>query len=93
MRDFLQSREEQLLPETVEGFLRETGKRAVALKDKGAAIIVECETANIADELAGNPHAKKICQRVGVKSIAIFASDEKKFRETIRKIGYGIKYD
>ncbi len=93
LRDFLQSREEQLLPETVEGFLRETGKRALALKNKGAAIIVECETANIADELAGNPHTKKICQRVGAKSIAIFASDEKKFRETIRKIGYGIKYD
>ncbi len=90
LREFLESREEQLLPETVEGFLRETGKRAVALKDNGAARIIECETEKIADEIAGNPHTKKLCQRVGKKSLAIFDSDEKKFRETIRKIGYGI---
>ena len=93
LRDFLQSREEQLLPDMVEGFLRETGKRAVALKDKGTAIIVECETAEIADEIAANPHTKKFCQRLGKKSLAILSEHEKSFREIVRKIGYGIKHD
>jgi hypothetical protein len=92
LREFLQKREEQFLPETVEGFLRDTGKRAAALSDKGTARIVECETAKIADEIAENPHTKKICQRVGKKSLAIFESDEKKFREIGRKIGYGMKF-
>lgn len=92
LREFLQKREEQLLPETVEGFLRDTEKRAAALTDKGTARIIECETAIIADELVANPHTKKFCQRVGKKSLAIFEQDEKKFRETVRKIGYGIKY-
>ena len=93
LREFLEIREEQLLPETVEGFLRETNRRAAALKDKGMARIVECETPGIADEISENPHTKKICQRVGKKSLAILAEDEKKFREIIKKIGYGIKYD
>lgn len=93
LREFLESREEQLLPETVEGFLRETNRRAAALKDKGTARLIECEMTGIADEIAKNPHTKKICQRVGKKSLAILAEDEKKFREIIRKIGYGIKYD
>ena len=93
LREFLQKREEQFLPETVEGFLRDTEKRAVALADQGTARIVECETAKIADEIAANPHTKKLCQRIGKKSLAIFEQDEKKFRETVRKIGYGMKYD
>ena len=93
LREFLESREDQFLPETVEGFLRETEKRAAALTDQATARIVECETAKIADEIAANPHTKKLCQRVGKKSLAIFERDEKKFRETVRKIGYGMKYD
>lgn len=93
LREFLENREDQPLPETVEGFLRETAKRAVALKNKGAAIVVECETATIADEINGNPHTKKFCQRIGVKSLAVFSEHEKQFREAVRKLGYGIKYD
>ncbi len=91
LREFLEKREDQLLPETVEGFLRDTEKRAAALTDKGAAKIVECETVKIADEIAANPHSKKMCQRVGKKSLAVFENDEKKFREIVRKIGYGMK--
>ena len=92
LSEFLQSREEQFLPETVEGFLRETEKRAAALKDKGKAIVIECETAEIADEIAQNSNIKKLCQRFGKKSLVIFEADETKFREIIRKIGYGVKY-
>ena len=91
LREFLQKREEQFLPETVEGFLRDTEKRAAALTDKGLAKIIECETEKIADEIAENPHTKKLCQRIGKKSLAIFEQDEKKFKEIIRKIGYGMK--
>ena len=92
LSEFLQSREEQFLPETVEGFLRETEKRAAALKNKGTAIIIECETAEIADEIAANPHTKKICQRFGKKSLAVFTEYEKNFREIVKKIGYGVKH-
>lgn len=93
LQKFLESREEQNLPETVLGFLREANKRAAALTDKGAARIIECETATIADEIAANPHTKKLCLRVGKKSLVVFDETEKKFREIVRKIGYGLKYD
>lgn len=93
LREFLEKREDQLLPETVEGFLRDTETRAVALTDKGTARIVECETAKIAVEIAEGRITKNLCQRVGKKSLAIFESDEKKFRGNVRKIGYGMKYN
>jgi hypothetical protein len=92
LREFLENREDQILPETVEGFLRETNKRAVALKETGTARIIECETAAIADEIAQNSHTKKLCLRVGKKSLAVYESDEKKFHEIVRKIGYGLGY-
>ena len=92
LSEFLQSREEQFLPETVEGFLRETEKRSAALKEKGKAIVIECETTEIADEIAQNSNIKKLCQRFGKKSLVVFEADEKNFREIVRKIGYGLKY-
>lgn len=93
LREFLEKREEQLLPETVEGFLRDTEKRAAALKSKETAQIIECETTEIADEISQNPHTKKFCERFGKKSLEVFAPDEKKFREIVRKIGYGVTFE
>jgi hypothetical protein len=93
LRDFLEKREEQDLPETVEGFLRDAPKRANALKNKGLAQIIECQTKEIADEIASNPNTKKLCLRVGEKSLAVWESSEKQFREIVRKIGYGVKFE
>ncbi len=89
--EFLQKRDEQELPPTVVGFLREIAKRAGALKDKGAARIFECETAKIADEIAGHAQTKKLCFRVGEKSLGAWTETETLFRESVRKIGYGLK--
>lgn len=93
LREFLEAREEQFLPETVEGFLREMPKRSNALTDKGLTRLFDCESAKIADEIAENPHSKKLCQRVGKNSLMVIESDEKKFREILRKIGYGVKFN
>ncbi len=37
-------------------------ERSNALIDKGLARLFECESAEIADEIAENPHTKKLCQ-------------------------------
>lgn len=90
-REFLQKREEQELPERVEGFLRDAKRRARALEDKGLARIIECETAEIAEEIANDKRMKKLCFRSGEKSLAVWAESETNFREIARKIGYGLK--
>jgi hypothetical protein len=93
LREFLEKREDQLLPETVEGFLRDAEKRSQALTDKGTAKIIECESTKIADEIAKHRLTKKLCQPVGKKSLAILSQHEKQFRTNVRKIGYGTKYN
>lgn len=93
LREFLEIREEQFLPETVEGFLNDAPKRAKALRNRGLAHFIECLTNEIADEIAENPHTKKFCRRVGEKSLVVFDEHEKQFREIVRKIGYGVKFE
>jgi hypothetical protein len=92
-REFLEAREEQTLPEQVEGFLSDMPKRAKALKHKGSAQIIECQTAEIAEEIANNPNTKKFCLRAGAKSLVVLDEHEKQFREIIRQIGYGVKFE
>ncbi len=59
-------------------------KRSNALTDKELACLFEYE-------IAENPHLKKLCRLVGKSSLIVFESDEKKFREFVRIIGYGVK--
>ena len=91
LREFLQKREEQELPDPVEGFLRETTRRASALRDQGLARIIECETAEIARQIVVDARAQKLCFRASEKSLGVWAETEKQFREIVRKIGYGLK--
>lgn len=91
LREFLQKRDEQELPEIVEAFLRATERRAAALRDKGTTRIIEAETAEIAAEIAAHPQTKKLCFRAGEKLLAVRTESEMQFREAVRKIGYGTK--
>jgi hypothetical protein len=49
LREFLQARDEQELPGTVEAFFVTTGHQARALKNTGEALLVDCADAEIAD--------------------------------------------
>ena len=93
LREFLEARDEQGLPEQAEGFLRDIPKRATALKNKGSAQIIECQNAEIAEEIANNPNTKKLCLRAGTKSLVVLDENYKQFREIVRKIGYGVKFE
>ena len=91
LREFLQARDDQPLPETVERFLRDTERRAAALCPTGMALIVECVDADLADLLANNKRTANLCQRVGGRSLIVRTHAEPRFRKEIRKLGYGMR--
>ncbi len=66
---FLTSRDDQDLPETVEGFLRTTEQRARALKQQGNAVLIECADAEIAALLATDKRTAKLCLRAGERNL------------------------
>ena len=91
LREFIQARDDQPLPETVERFLRDTERRAAALCPTGMALIVECVDADLADLLANNKRTANLCQRVGGRSLIVRTHAEPRFRKEIRKLGYGMR--
>lgn len=90
LRKFLTARDDQPLPEKVEGFLRMIERGMKALKPPVDALLVECADAEIADRIAANPHAAKHCLRAGPKSLSVPVKSEKRFRKAVHALGYAL---
>lgn len=90
LREFLQARDEQPLPETVEGFIVTTDRQARALKNTGTALLVECADAELAELIANHERTKKLCLRAGERHLAVKADAEEQFRKTVHLLGYGM---
>ena len=90
LRDFLAVRDEQPLPETVEGFLRDVERRARALEVRGPALLIECTDAAVADRLATDERTAKLCLRAGDRHLVVRTKSEGAFRKAVRELGYGM---
>ena len=90
LRDFLDARDEQPLPETVEAFLGRMERGASTLKRRRQAFIVDCENERVADEIAGNPGAARYCLKAGPLSLVVPAESEAKFRKAVHALGYAL---
>jgi hypothetical protein len=90
LRAFLQKRDEQELPATVESFITKTERNARALKHQGNAILIECRDAETAEAIATHDRLKKLCQRAGGKHLVVLAADESAFRKLLHVVGYGM---
>jgi hypothetical protein len=90
LRDFLTARDDQGLPETVEGFLAQTSQQANALKNTGTVLLIECQDEAIAELIATHEQAKSISQRVGPTHFAVKPDAEERFRQAMHSLGYGM---
>ena len=90
LREFLTTRDEQPLPETVEGFLDTTARRSQALVAQGSALLVECADAALADQLGTHERTAGLCRRTGERGLVVRTEDESRFRQALRQLGYGM---
>lgn len=90
LREFLEARDVQSLPETVEGFINTTERQARALKNTGTALLIECADAEIADQIARHEGTKKLCLRAGERHLAVKVEAEEQFRKALHVLGYGM---
>ena len=91
LRGFLAGRDDQDLPETVEGFLRSIERGSSALKLRGSVLLVECADAHIASRLADDPKLKKLCRRAGERHLVIETKSERMFRKVAHGHGFGVR--
>ncbi|MGH9769373.1 MAG: hypothetical protein ACREAB_18265 [Blastocatellia bacterium] len=90
LREFLQARDEQPLPETVEGFIITTERQARALKNTGVALLIECADAELAELIASHERTKRLCLRAGERHLVVKIDAEEQFRKAIHLLGYGM---
>ncbi len=89
IREFLSTRDEQPLPELVEGFLSGIDSRARAIRQSGTGILFECDSAQTVDALLSDRTISKFSSRTGEKGLVVRTSSEKSFRSAARKMGFG----
>ena len=90
LREFLQARDEQPLPETVEGFIATTDRQARALKNIGVTLLIECADTEITDLIANHERTKKLCLRAGERHLVVKVDAEEQFRKAVNLLGYGM---
>jgi hypothetical protein len=90
LRAFLQSRDEQPLPETVESFITTCGKNSNAMKLIGTTLLIECKDEPTAELVAGHKLNTGLCERVGKRRLVVRLEHEEKFRALVRTLGLGM---
>lgn len=90
LRMFLQSRDDQPLPETAESFITTCIKNAKALKVIGTTLLIECQDEPTAALVAGHKLNTGLCQRAGERRLVVRLEHEEKFRALVRTQGLGM---
>ena len=90
LRDFLNQRDDQPLPDTVEGFLRRAERNATALKSHGDALLVECANEDVAARLLADQRVAQLCMPAGERYLVVPAKTVARFRKAIRALGFGM---
>ena len=90
LRDFLSQRDDQPLPDQVEGFLRHTERNAKALKSCGDAMLVECVDEEVVAKVLADKRLAKLCMPAGERHLVVPAKAVERFRKAIRGLGFGI---
>lgn len=89
LRDFLESRDDNPLPEKVDAFIRHCERNGKALKIGASAILIECRDAEVADTVATHKETAGLCLRAGPKTLAVRSEHLDKFRAKVRVLGFG----
>lgn len=90
LRAFLSVCDPQPLPEAVEAFLLSAEQRGAACVCKGSCLLIECLSPQIAEGIARDDRAGKLCQRIGDRGLVIPVDKERSFREALNALGYGM---
>jgi hypothetical protein len=87
---FLQERDGQPLPETVEAFCRASETNGTAVRCHGEAVLFECRDAVTAAMLCRQKELDNLCYLAGETTIAVPSAHVQRFRKCARSLGFGV---
>jgi hypothetical protein len=87
---FLESCDDQPLPQGVEGFLRTSESDGTALRHKGEALVFDCRDGPTAELVCSRKELLNRCFRIAHSGVVVPAEHEAKFRKVVRELGLGV---
>ena len=90
LREFMAGRDDQELPERVDGFLRQTERAAHALAPRGAAAMFECADAETLARLMEDKTVGGLCLPAGERHLVVPEKSVAAFRKAVHRMGLGI---
>ncbi|MDX1524380.1 MAG: hypothetical protein R3264_22310, partial [Anaerolineae bacterium] len=88
LTEFLTTCHDGPLPGSVQDWLAQVEQNTQAFKLSGSALLIEAKTAELAAMAAADPTLKKLCQRLGQKTLVVPANREKQFRARLKELEY-----
>lgn len=88
---FLEARDDQPLPETVEALLKTCAKQGKALRRIGNALLLECQDAETAALIASHKETAGLCLRAGERHLVVRQEHEERFLALVRVAGFGVQ--
>ena len=90
LRDFIAERDDQDLPDPVEGLLRQTERAARALLPRGLAVLFECADAETLARLMEDRAAGRLCLAADKCHVVVPEKSVDAFRKAVHGMGYGM---
>ncbi|MGH9328693.1 MAG: hypothetical protein ACRD2B_18650 [Terriglobia bacterium] len=88
IREFLATRSEEPLPETVNRLLDDVAERSARVCDRGLARLAECADAALAALISSDTRTRRLCMRAGDRHLVVPVRSEAAFRRALRDLGY-----
>jgi hypothetical protein len=88
LQEFLAARNQGPLPQTAQVFLDDLAEKAGQVEDLGAARLLACKNAVVAQTLASDRRLRGLCQLAGECHLVFRAADETAIRRSLRELGY-----
>lgn len=86
---FLEGCDEQLVPETIQGFFKTCQSNGQALRNAGEARLFDCRDSQTADLLFEQENLKALCRRCGETQLVVPEKHIPKFQKHVRSLGLG----
>ena len=90
LRNFIACRDDQELPEPVEGFLRRTERAARALAPRGPAMLFECGDDETFARLMEDRTVGRLCLPAGERHLVVPEKSVAAFRKAVHGMGFGM---
>ena len=90
LRQFLVRHSPGSPTEGLTAFLARCAQNGTALRNVGAATLMECRDGETADAIALHPETRSLCMRVGPALLVVRHAQLDKFRERLRSLGFGM---